>query len=57
MGIKSTGTLALSGILTRELKEIQSHYEAQFARLRPDAKIDIHTHEDSEWADLLIQLE
>ncbi len=56
MGIRPGGTLALSGILTKELKEICSHYEARFAKLRPEDKIHFDTREDGDWADLLIQL-
>lgn len=55
MAIKKGGTLALSGILTKELDQVRDHYKARFADLRGvDVKID--SREDGEWADLLIEL-
>ena len=55
-GVKSGGTLALSGILTKELDEVRSHYETQFAKLRAEDKITVHSRQDGEWADLLFIL-
>ena len=56
MGVKPGGTLALSGILTKELDEVRAHYEAKFAELRPGDKLTVDTREDGEWADLRIEL-
>lgn len=55
-GVKSGGTLALSGILTKELEQVRTHYTAQFAAQRPDVKISIDSREDGEWGDLLFEL-
>ncbi|ADE55076.1 50S ribosomal protein L11 methyltransferase [Coraliomargarita akajimensis] len=55
MAIKDGGTLALSGILTKELDQVRNHYEERFAELR-DLRVSIDSREDGEWGDLLIQL-
>jgi ribosomal protein L11 methyltransferase len=52
MGVKSGGTLALSGILVKELDLVRSHYAAQFAELRPEDNITIDSRQDGEWGDL-----
>jgi ribosomal protein L11 methyltransferase len=51
-GVKSGGTLALSGILVKELDLVRAHYEAKFAELRPEDTITVDTRQDGEWADL-----
>ena len=51
-GVKSGGTLALSGILVKELELVRSHYEAKFAELRPDDTITVNSRQDGEWGDL-----
>jgi ribosomal protein L11 methyltransferase len=51
-GVKSGGTLALSGILVKELELVRSHYEAKFAELRPDDTITVDSRQDGEWGDL-----
>ena len=51
-GVKSGGTLALSGILVKELDLVRSHYEATFAELRPDDTITVDSRQDGEWGDL-----
>ena len=51
-GVKSGGTLALSGILVKELDLVRSHYEAKFAELRPDDTITVDSRQDGEWGDL-----
>ncbi|WP_269523918.1 50S ribosomal protein L11 methyltransferase [Coraliomargarita parva] len=56
MGVKSGGTMALSGILTKELDQVRSHYEARFAALRPEDKLHIDSRQDGEWGDLLFVL-
>jgi ribosomal protein L11 methylase PrmA len=55
-GVKASGTLALSGILTRELDEVRTHFAEQFSTLRPEAKIAIDSRKDGEWGDLLFTL-
>jgi ribosomal protein L11 methyltransferase len=51
-GVKSGGTLALSGILVKELDLVRAHYEAKFAELRPEDTITIDSRQDGEWGDL-----
>jgi len=51
-GVKSGGTLALSGILVKELNLVRSHYEAKFAELRPADTIRVDSRQDGEWGDL-----
>jgi ribosomal protein L11 methyltransferase len=51
-GVKDGGTLALSGILTKELDLVRGHFEKRFAALRSDQKITVDSHADGEWADL-----
>ena len=55
-GVKAGGTLALSGILIRELEPVRAHYAAQFAAQRPEAKLTIDSRTDGEWGDLLFVL-
>ena len=51
-GVKNGGTLALSGILTKELDLVREHFEKRFAELRGDQSISTDTRADGEWADL-----
>ena len=51
-GVKSGGTLALSGILVKELDLVRSHYQAKFAELRPEDTINVDSRQDGEWGDL-----
>ena len=55
-GVKAGGTLALSGILTKELDQVRTHFVKQFAAQRPEAVIAIDSREDGEWSDLLFTL-
>lgn len=55
-GVKAGGTLALSGILTKELEQVRALYAAQFAAQRPEMRITIDSRRDGEWADLLFGL-
>lgn len=55
-GVKAGGTLALSGILTKELTQVREHFEAQFAEQRPEIKLAVDSREDGEWGDLLFNL-
>lgn len=55
-GVKDGGTLALSGILTKELTQVREHFEARFAALRSDVSLQIDSREDGEWGDLLFEL-
>lgn len=54
-GVKNTGSLALSGILIKELGLVRQHYLEQFAKQRPQLKIEIDSRQDGEWADLLFR--
>ena len=51
-GVKDGGTLALSGILTKELDLVREHFEKRFADLRSDQMISVDSRADGEWADL-----
>ncbi|MDQ8194845.1 50S ribosomal protein L11 methyltransferase [Coraliomargarita sp. SDUM461004] len=55
-GVKCPGTLALSGILTKELEQVRTHFAAEFAAQRPEASIEIDSRQDGEWGDLLFRL-
>lgn len=55
-GVKNGGTLALSGILTKELDLVRAHFEKRFAELRGNQTITVDTRTDGEWADLLFIL-
>lgn len=55
-GVKSGGTLALSGILTKELEQVREHFIKRFADLRPADDLQIDSRTDGEWADLRIAL-
>ncbi len=50
------GTLVLSGILTREIKDVHTQYTAEFSKLHPDAGFNVHSREDGEWSDLQFTL-
>lgn len=52
--VKPGGTLALSGILAKELELVRAHYLARFAEMYPDSSIEVDSRIDGEWADLLI---
>ena len=56
MGVKPGGTIAISGILVKEIEEVRQHYTERFAALRPDDVISLDSRIDGEWADLCIQL-
>lgn len=51
-GVKDGGTLALSGILTKELNQVREHFEERFAELRRQVSLQIDSREDGEWGDL-----
>lgn len=55
-GVKANGTLALSGILTKELSQVREHFEAEFARHRPEVTLEVDSRKDGEWGDLLFKL-
>ena len=54
--VKPGGTLALSGILAKELALVRTHYLQKFEELRPDFKIEEDSRIDGEWADLCLRL-
>lgn len=51
--VAPNGTLALSGILAKELERVSAHYEARFADLAL-GPVAIDSRIDGEWADLRI---
>ncbi|MFT4902229.1 MAG: ribosomal protein L11 methyltransferase [Lentimonas sp.] len=55
-GVKAGGTLALSGILTKELEQVRQHFEQRFIALR-SLSVQIDSRTDGEWGDLLFQLQ
>ena len=55
-GVKASGTLALSGILSKELDQVRKHFVKQFTIQRPEVKLAIDSREDGEWGDLLFTL-
>ena len=54
--VKAGGTLALSGILTKELDQVRTYFLRQFAAQHPNVGIAIDSREDGEWGDLLFTL-
>ncbi|MEM7792633.1 MAG: 50S ribosomal protein L11 methyltransferase, partial [Verrucomicrobiota bacterium] len=48
-GVKPGGTLALSGILTKELDQVRNHFQARFAELRPNDSLKIDSRQAGEW--------
>ena len=55
-GVKADGTLVLSGILTKELDQVNKYFIKQFAAQRPNVRIAVDSREDGEWCDLLFTL-
>lgn len=55
-GVKDGGTLALSGILTKELEQVREHFIQRFATLR-NVQVRVDSRQDGEWGDLLFVLE
>ena len=53
--ISPTGTLVLSGILTKEVEQVRTHYTNEFTRMHPGEVINIDSREDGEWSDLQFQ--
>ncbi|MEC8209034.1 MAG: 50S ribosomal protein L11 methyltransferase [Verrucomicrobiota bacterium] len=56
VSVKAGGTLVLSGILTKELDQVRTHFVKQFAAQRPKARITTDSRKDGEWGDLLFTL-
>ena len=54
--LRPGGQIALSGILTRELADVQDHYASRFAALRPEENLLTDTRNAGEWSDLLFDL-
>ena len=52
--VAAGGSLALSGILTKELEEVSTHYQERIAALGL-GPVSVDSRSDGEWADLLIQ--
>ncbi len=51
LAVKNGGTLALSGILTKELEQVRNHFVSRFSELR-NQNIKVDSREDGEWGDL-----
>ena len=56
VSVKAGGTLVLSGILSKELDQVRTHFVKQFAAQRPKARITTDSRKDGEWGDLLFTL-
>ena len=54
--VKSGGSIALSGILTKEIDTVERCYAQQFAKLRPRDSLTFESRNNGEWSDLLIKL-
>lgn len=56
LGANKGGTIALSGILVKELDTVRAHYSERFAVLRPEVCLSVDSRTDGEWADLCLKL-
>ena len=56
IAVADTGTLALSGILSKELDQVRNHFLERFAKLRPGLIVVVDSRVDGEWGDLLFSL-
>jgi len=55
--VRPSGTLILSGLLTKEVQAVREHYEAGFTQLNPQASlVEVNSREDGEWSDLRFML-
>ena len=54
--LKSSGTLVLSGILTKEIDLVRQHYSEQFKTLRYNLTVSTDSRIDGEWGDLQFKL-
>ena len=54
--ISPSGILVLSGILTKEVEQVRTHYMSEFARLYSGKMIDVDSRQDGEWSDLQFQV-
>lgn len=54
--LKNSGTLVLSGILTKELDQVCGHYSEQFTSYRSNLNICVDSRIDGEWGDLQFTL-
>lgn len=50
------GSIALSGILTKEIDVVERCYAQLFAKLRPQDSLTLESRNDGEWSDLFIKL-
>ncbi|TVP75840.1 MAG: methyltransferase domain-containing protein [Puniceicoccaceae bacterium] len=55
-GVKAEGTLALSGILVKELEQVRAHYIREFTAQRPQVTLAVDSRQDGEWGDLMFKL-
>lgn len=53
--VQPNGSLALSGILSKEIDQVRNHYFASFRQLFPDVRIQEDSRVEGEWADLLMK--
>ena len=54
--VRPGGCIALSGILTKEIDEVERCYAQLFAKLRPQDSLTLESRNNGEWSDLLIKL-
>ena len=54
--IHSSGTLVLSGILTKEIETVRNHYISTLDTTHPTKKIHVDSRQDGEWCDLQFKL-
>jgi ribosomal protein L11 methyltransferase len=55
--LRPGGTLALSGILSKELPDVREHYSARFDALHPGLQWTVDSRTDGEWGDLCFRLQ
>jgi ribosomal protein L11 methyltransferase len=54
--VSPSGTLVLSGILTKEVEQVRTRYMSEFARLYSEKMIDVDSRQDGEWSDLQFKI-
>ena len=54
--VAPSGTLILSGILTREVELVRAYYTTEFAKLYSATTVTVDSRQDGEWSDLKFQL-
>ena len=54
--LKNSGTLVLSGILTKEIDQVRQYYSEQFKAFRSNLTVSVDSRIDGEWSDLQFTL-